>query len=134
MRFNKTLWTVQALLAGLFLFAGIFKLVIPLEAMEGPLALPGFFLRFIGLAETLGALGLLLSMALRIMPALTPIAACGLTIIMIGAIGVSMPLGAGAAAFPAVVGALATAVAWGRRSLLHVQRRASVAGRDPLSV
>jgi DoxX-like family len=133
MRFHRTLWTVQALLAALFLFAGIFKLVMPVEAMQGPLALPGAFLRFIGVAETLGALGLLLPMALKRLPALTPLAACGLTIIMIGAVGVSRPLGAGAAALPAIVGVFAATVAWGRRALLHGQRAPGLAEQPTLS-
>jgi len=68
MRFNKTLWTVQAPLALLFVFAGGMKLVLPLEAMAGPVTLPGAFLRFIGVCEVLGGLGLILPMALRIRP------------------------------------------------------------------
>jgi DoxX-like family len=119
MRFNKTLWAVQVLLAALFLFAGIFKLVMPLDAMAGPVALPGTFLRFIGLAETLGALGLVLPLALRIRPGLTAVAAAGLTIIMIGAVVVSAPLGTAAGAFPALVGVLTLAVACGRRAVVR---------------
>src|SRR5918996_422308 len=49
------LWVVQGLLAALFLFAGVMKLILPLEQMAGPVALPGLFLRFIGVAETIGA-------------------------------------------------------------------------------
>jgi hypothetical protein len=119
MRFNKTLWMVQGFLAALFLFAGVFKLVMPVEAMAGPVALPGAFLRFIGVVETLGALGLVLPLALRIRPALTPIAAAGLTIIMIGAVVVSAPMGAAAAAFPALVGVLTIGVAYGRRAVVR---------------
>ena len=48
MRKNVTLWVVQGLLAALFLFAGVMKLVLPIEAMAGPVALPGLLLRFIG--------------------------------------------------------------------------------------
>jgi hypothetical protein len=53
---NVTLWVVQGLLAALFLFAGVMKLVVAPEAMAGPVALPTLFLRFIGVAETLGAI------------------------------------------------------------------------------
>src|SRR5258705_9822746 len=86
MRTNKLLWIVQGLLAALFLFAGGVKLVLPVEAMQqGPVALPGPFLRFIGVAEVCGALGLVLPWALRIRPRLTPLAACRLIVIMIWA-------------------------------------------------
>src|SRR5437867_7436492 len=79
------LWTVQGLLAALFLFTGGMKLVLPLEALKGPVPLPGWFMRFLGVAEVLGALGLILPGLLRIRPGLTPLAAAGLVIIMIGA-------------------------------------------------
>src|SRR3990170_1195000 len=61
------------------------KLVLPLEKLTGPIALPGLFLRFIGVAEALGALGLILPGLLGIRPGLTPLAAAGLVIIMLGA-------------------------------------------------
>ena len=74
------LWIVQALLAALFLFAGGMKLVLPLEQMTGPIALPGPLLRFIGVMEVLGGLGLVLPGLLGIRPGLTPLAAAGLVI------------------------------------------------------
>ena len=115
MRKNVTLWTVQGLLAALFVFAGTMKLVMPIEAMAGPVALPGLFLRFIGVAEVLGALGLILPGLLRIHAELTPLAAVGLGIIMIGAVIVTIMGGAVApAAVPLVVGVLAASVAYGR--------------------
>src|SRR5947207_10989929 len=82
---NVTLWIVQGLLAALFLVAGGAKLVLPLDQMTGPVALPGWLLRFVGVAEVLGALGLVLPGLLRIKPGLTPLAAAGLVIIMVGA-------------------------------------------------
>ena len=118
---NVMLWTVQGLLAVLFLFAGISKLVLPLDQMAGPVALPGFFLRFLGVAETLGAIGLILPALLKIRPALTPVAAAGLVIIMIGATvitGIGGP--AAMALIPLAVGLLAATVAYGRRGLLRV--------------
>jgi hypothetical protein len=117
MRLNKTLWTVQGLLAILFLFAGVTKLVLPVEAMAGPVHLPGPFLRFIGVAETLGALGLILPGLLRIQEVLTPVAATGLVVIMVGATVVTAMTGALAPAlFPCVVGVLAASVAYARSS------------------
>ena len=48
MGLNVLLWVVQGLLALIFLFAGGMKLVLPLEAMTAPIALPGPFIRFLG--------------------------------------------------------------------------------------
>ena len=118
MRFNKMLWVVQGLLALLFIFAGAMKLILPIEAMAGPVALPGPFLRFIGVAELLGGLGLVLPGALRIHTELTPIAAGGLVVIMTGATVVTVTgIGVGASMLPLVVGTLAAFVAYGRSSL-----------------
>jgi hypothetical protein len=109
------LWVLQALLAALFLFAGGMKLVSPIAAMTQQVPLPGPFLRFIGVAEVLGGLGLILPGLLRIRPGLTPLAAAGLVIIMSGAVGVTMAtMGPIQAAFPGVVGMLAASVAIGR--------------------
>jgi len=114
------LWIIQVVLALLFLFAGGTKLVLPIEtltSMGSPNAipLPGLFIRFIGVCEVLGALGLFLPGLLRIRPGLTPLAAAGLVIIMIGATVLSFAADGFAAALPAlVVGLLAAFVAYGR--------------------
>jgi DoxX-like family len=115
MKRNHVLWTIQGLLAALFLFAGVMKLVLPIETMTGPGALPGPFLRFIGMAETLGAIGLILPGLTRIHQELTPAAAAGLAIIMIGATTLTAATGSAAGAlFPLIVGVLAASVAVGR--------------------
>ena len=112
---NVALWIVQGLLAALFLFAGGAKLVMSLDQMAGPVALPGWFLRFIGVAEVLGALGLILPGLLRIRPGLTPLAAAGLVIIMIGATVVGLVGGMVVVALMnVVVTLLAAFVAYGR--------------------
>jgi uncharacterized membrane protein YphA (DoxX/SURF4 family) len=124
MKKNVTLWIVQGLLAALFLFAGVMKFVMPVEQMTGPVALPGPFIRFIGMAEVLGAAGLVLPGLLRIQQRLTPVAAAGLVIIMTGATVVTTIGGAWAAAlFPLLVGVLAASVAYGRAPLLRGERR-----------
>jgi hypothetical protein len=105
---------VQGLLAAAFLFAGGLKLVLPLEAMAGPVSLPGFLLRFVGAAEVLGAVGLILPGLLRIRPGLTPLAATGLTVIMVGAVAISATQGVAMAAIPFVTGALTVWVARAR--------------------
>jgi hypothetical protein len=109
------LWIAQGLLAALFLFAGGMKLVLPLEKLTGPVPMPGWFLRFIGVAEVLGAIGLILPGVLRIRPGLTSLAAAGLVIIMIGATAITLASGdVTAALIPVVVGLLAAFVALGR--------------------
>lgn len=117
---NVALWIVQVLLAALFLFAGGIKLVIPPEELmkmgsPNQVQLPGLFLRFIGVCEVLGALGLILPGLLRIRLGLTPLAAAGLVIIMIGAVVLTI-VGDGfaMAVTPMVAGLLAAFVAYGR--------------------
>src|SRR6267154_1590404 len=108
---NIVLWIIQVLLALLFLFAGGIKLVLPIEEMTKQMALPGLFLRFLGVVEVLGGLGLILSGLLRITPGLTPLAAAGLVIVMIGATAISLKIGMSAALIPLVTGVLAAFVA-----------------------
>jgi DoxX-like family len=112
---NTALWIVQGVLAALFLFAGVAKLVLPIEQLTAQAPMPGAFLRFIGVCETLGALGLILPGLLRIRPGLTPLAAVGLVIIMVGATIVTLATGPVAMALlPLVTGLLAALVAYGR--------------------
>ena len=118
---NIVLWIIQILVALLFLFAGGTKLFMSeaaLKQMTPPnsIMLPMLLLRFIGLCEILGALGLILPGITRIRRGLTPLAACGLLIIMIGAVVITvMGLGAAAAITPLVAGVLCAVVAYGRR-------------------
>ncbi len=119
---SALLWISQVLLAALFLFAGSTKLIIPLEVMTEQSPLPGWFLQFIGVAEVLGAIGLILPSLLRLLPGLTPLAASGLVIIMIGATVLTAAGGELAPAlFPLGVGLVATFVAYGRWRLAPVR-------------
>lgn len=118
---SSALWTLQVLLALLFLATGSMKLLLPIEVMMAQMAvpLPGLLIRFIGVAECAGALGLILPGLLRIQRRLTPLAAYGLIIIMIGAT-VTTLMGEGVipALFPLVVGLLCATIASARRSWL----------------
>ena len=114
---NLALWIVQGLLALIFLFTGGMKLALPLEELTAQLPLPGWFVRFLGLAEVLGALGLILPGLLRIRPGLTPLAAAGLVTIMMGATVLTPALTGGDVALaliPLVLGLLAAFVAYSR--------------------
>jgi hypothetical protein len=110
------LWVVQGVLAGLFLFAGGFKLVTPAAELARQSHLPVGFLQFIGACEVLGSLGLVLPGIFRVRPGLTPLAAAGLIVIMTGAVVLTArQMGVGPALFPLLVGALLAVVAVGRR-------------------
>jgi len=112
---TRALWIIQVLLALIFLFDGGTKLVMPAEQLTGQTPLSAPFLRFIGIAEIAGALGLILPGAFRIRPGLTPLAAAGLTIIMIGATTVTvMTMSAAMALLPFIVGGLTVFVAYAR--------------------
>jgi uncharacterized membrane protein YphA (DoxX/SURF4 family) len=114
---NIALWIVQALLAALFLFAGGIKLVMPMEEMmkQMPIPLPGWFVLFTGVVEVLGAIGLILPWLLRIRPDMTPLAAAGLVIVMIGATVYTLAAGDIASSLiPLAVGLLCAFVAYGR--------------------
>src|SRR5467141_788558 len=125
---NIVLWIIQVLLALLFLFSGGMKLVLPIDVLTsmGPpnqVQLPSLFIRFIGVCEVLGALGLILPGLFRVKTWLTPLAAGGLVIIMIGAVAVSLKLGIGAAVLPFVVGLLLAFVAYRRWRLTPLSQR-----------
>ncbi len=124
---NRALWIVQVLLAVLFLCTGGMKLVLPVGEMARQMSLPGLFLRFIGVVEVLGAIGLILPSLLRIRPILTPLAASGLVIIMIGATALSLRTGP-LVLVPLVTGLLAAFVAYGRWRLAPCPARAASTG------
>ena len=109
------LWTIQALLAALFFAAGAMKLLTPTDQLTQMIPLPGLLIQVVGVAECLGALGLILPGLLRIRPRLTVLAAYELVHVMVGATIVTLviadPL---SALMPAAVGCLCAFVAYGR--------------------
>lgn len=109
------LWTVQVVLALLFMFAGVMKLITPAEVMQAQSPhLSVAFLRFIGVAEVLGAMGLVLPGLFRIRQGLTPLAAAGLVIIMIGGTVLTALDDLSMAAIPLTVGLLTAFIGYGR--------------------
>ena len=88
---ETALWIMQGLLAAIFLVTGMTKLTQPrLKMAAGPMHwaadVTDAQFRAIGLVEVVGAIGLILPAALGIAPLLTPLAAVGLVLIMVGAI------------------------------------------------
>ena len=115
-----TRWVVQVLLAVFFFYGGLVKLVPP-DALPGAALidwllspLPKAFVYFTGVTEMLGGLGLILPMYLRILPILTPLAAIGLIIEMVGAtVFILIYYGYMFAAIPVVTGLLLAFVGYG---------------------
>lgn len=123
------LWIAQGVLAMIFLYAGLLKLVQPIEGLTGMMAwvneAPPLLVRFIGFVEVLGVLGLTLPAITRIRPGLVPLAAAGLTLIMLLAIGLHLVRGEGAMTLePLAFAALGAFVAYGRWRVLPHHRRA----------
>jgi uncharacterized membrane protein YphA (DoxX/SURF4 family) len=112
------LWSAQILLAVVFGMFGLMKITTPIAQLSKGMpwvADYAMLIRFIGLSEVAGAIGLLLPALTRIAPVLTPIAASGLVIIMVLALAFHAVRGE-YASFPFVIalGAMAAFVAWGR--------------------
>lgn len=114
------LWGLQGLLGMVFLMAGGMKLAVPApdlvaQGMTWVSSVPSFVPTIIGLLEVLGAVGLVLPAALRVLPRLTVMAAGGLTLTMGCAVLMHLGLGEVAEAVPALVlGVLASVILWGR--------------------
>jgi hypothetical protein len=129
-RRNILLWIVQGVLAALFLFTGVVKLTMPIAVLAQVSKLPGAFMRFIAVAELVGALGLVLPGLLRIRRGLTPLAAAALLIIMIGATTLTAAnQGIAPAALPGVAAVLLVVIIRGRRDWASAREHA-VEGRD----
>jgi hypothetical protein len=122
---HVVLWIGQALLAAVFLLVGYtHAIAVAIARAPWVASLPVPLVRFIGVTELAGALGLLVPAATRIQPTLTPLAAAGLSTVMALAIPFHMLRGeTQEIAINVVLGALAAFVAWARA------RRAPIAPR-----
>jgi len=119
-KLNIALWIAQSLLAAMFLMAGIMKLTSSMEDLAVSLAwvsdVSSSLVRFIGLSEVLGGLGLLLPSIVKIKPKLTVWAAIGLSAVMLLATIFHASRGEfSAIGMNVVLMAIALFIAWGRR-------------------
>src|SRR3954451_17606423 len=124
---NRALWIVQGFL-GLFfaLASGAPKLLLPYDALPMPIPLPAAFIAFIGVAEVLGGLGLILPGLTGIRTGLTPLAAAGLALVTVGATIYQLAAGeSGNALFAVVIGLLCAFVAYGRWQLAPLRSAAT---------
>lgn len=90
---NIVLWIIQGLLALIFFMAGAMKLFKSKNELREKLGdwvdqYTGMSIKLIGLSELLGAIGIIIPMAVGILPILTPLAAIGLAMTMVGAMKV----------------------------------------------
>jgi len=130
---NRALWILQVLL-GLFfaLASGAPKLLLPADALPMPIPLPAAFITFIGVAEVLGGLGLILPGLTGIRTGLTPLAAAGLVLVTIGATVYQLAAGAPEnALFAVVIGLLCAFVGYGRWQLAPIGQPAGAPTRPP---
>jgi putative oxidoreductase len=122
------LWAVQLLLGAMFAMAGVLKSTRPIAELAPMIPwtpdVPEALVRFIGISELAGAIGLIVPAATRILPWLTPLAALGIAVIMLLATGFHIMRGEIAnLPITLILGALAAFVAWGR------SRKAPIAPR-----
>jgi uncharacterized membrane protein YphA (DoxX/SURF4 family) len=120
---NVALWIAQILLGLAFTSAGIRKLVEPIDKMAKRWVWVSDFqlpvIRGIASLETLGAIGIIVPALTRILPWLTPIAACGLILLMLGALATNIRYRLyPATAYTVFLVALAVFVAYGRFVIL----------------
>jgi len=122
-----SLWVAQGLLAAAFGMAGFMKTTAPIEqlAEKGMSFVTSYdvsSVRLIGISELLAAVGLILPAALRILPALTPAAATGLSVVML--LATQYHVSHNESPAPSIILFLLTAfVAWGRFAKAPVRPR-----------
>jgi uncharacterized membrane protein YphA (DoxX/SURF4 family) len=119
------LWSAQIILAVVFALAGGMKVSMPAaELAKTAAGFPLAFLRFLGIAELAGSIGIILPALTRIAPVLTPLAASGFVVVMASAAVLHLVRGQfGELAVVVALGALAYFVAWGRFKRAPIARR-----------
>ena len=127
---RTTFWVLQILLAVVFGASGVLKLSAPIDELGKMLPwvhdAPELMVRFIGIAELIGAVGLILPAATRISPILTPFASLSLTVVMTLAVLFHLTRKEfSAVPLPLVLGVLSGLVTWGRLqpAKIHSRRR-----------
>jgi putative oxidoreductase len=115
---NVSLWIAQILLAGVFSTAGFMKVATPIAVLAQKMAWVSgepWLVRFIGICELAGAVGLILPAAFKVLPKLTAYAATGLAAIMALAVPFHIYRGeVKVIGLPVLLGVMGAFVAWGR--------------------
>ena len=125
---NVTLWIAQLVLAAMFLMAGFMKVATPIDKLAAQLPfvtdMPEALVKFIGVSEVLGALGLLLPSLLKVQPQLTMLAARALILLMVLALAFHVSRGEfSAIGTNLLLGAVAFFISWGRskKEVIHAR-------------
>lgn len=124
------IWALQAITALVFLSGGLYTLALPIGTLAAQMSyanhFPEWMVRFISISEILGALGLLLPSILRIRPVLTPLAAVGLTLVMVFATIYHITHNeANQAPMTIILGTLTGIIAWARSKKIIINDRAA---------
>ena len=123
---SKLLWVLQVLLAFVFVFAAVAKLMMSTADLEAAMTVPlsVAFVRLVSVLELLGAAGLVLPGLFRTRTQLVPLAAACRSLLMVGATAVTVAsMGVGAALMPLALALLAAFVAYGRQSVAPLPER-----------
>ncbi len=113
------LWVLQWVLALMFLMAGVMKMMQPQEKLAEKMGWVNDFssgaVKTIGMLEVLAAIGLVVPPLVGVARGLTPAAAAGLVLVMIGAARVHLRRKESQMVMiNMVLGMMALVVAWGR--------------------
>lgn len=127
------LWVAQILLGLSFIFGGAMKAFQPMHELEVAMAwaeaIPVWLMRFIGISELLGGLGLIIPALFRFSPKLIPWAAAGLATVMLLAAIFHLWRGEiGAIVANAIIGSIAVFIAWGRFKKVPIRKKAVAGG------
>ena len=128
---NIIAWILQILLGAMFLMTGLMKSFQPINELATSLPwvkdVSAGFVRFVGISELLAGLGLILPSVLKYKTFLTPLAALGIILIMIGAAAFHISRGeTGVIGMNLILAVMALYVAWARHKKAPIYDRSSI--------
>ncbi|MGP3963210.1 DoxX family protein [Nonomuraea sp. 3N208] len=128
-------WIVSGLAAFIFVSTGLPKVTASAAELTAMYeSIPVVLLKIAGVAEILGGLGLIVPAATRILPVLTPIAAGGLVLTMLGAIITNIAIGEYATILISLPYLVAAAgILWARSTRYAIAPRKKTAAQPPTS-
>ena len=129
---NIMLWVFQVLIAIFFLMGGVYNLSQPIDVLAAKMSYVNHFpiwaVKLIAISEILGGIGVILPSMIRIKPMLTPLAAFGLTLVMVFATIYHVTHGeAYESPMTIILGAITIVIAWGRYKKLPITERSMLA-------